>query len=155
LASRVQLTRLLDPARFRDAMARLSAFLGLGEGDTLESVIRAFAEGLPRAGLFHAREVLAGGTKSMVEQSDRLATLLATTDPDEAFDLAADVLLTGKGERKAESSLISKKLAQAHPDVFELLRAEQDRLCAAIERQRAVHVRDATQALLLIALRML
>ena len=155
LASRVQLTRLLDPARFRDAMARLSAFLGLGEGDRLESVIRAFAEGLPRAGLFHAREVLAGGTKSMVEQSDRLATLLATTDPDEAFDLAAKVLLTGKGERKAESSLISKKLAQAHPDVLELLRAEQDRLCAAIERQRAVHVRDATQALLLIALRML
>jgi len=54
-------------------------------------------------------------------------------------------------EREPRKDILTKKLAEKYPHWDERLRAEQDRLCRLIARERALAARDRTAALVTIA----
>ncbi|WP_342643391.1 double-strand break repair helicase AddA [Rhodoligotrophos ferricapiens] len=155
LASRASLVRLLDASLFQESIVNLGRHLGLGPDDTPEAITLEFAHGLNRRALAEAREILSTGSTKMVAQARHLAALLAADDPELAFAAAREAFCKGKDEPKADSSIITGKLAAAHPHIAEALFAERARVIDLLERQRCVHIRRATEALLFVALSML
>ncbi|WP_137391648.1 double-strand break repair helicase AddA [Rhodoligotrophos defluvii] len=155
LAARASLLKLLDTAIFQDSFVRLERHLGLAPDDTFENVAQELFEGANRPALTRARDVLAASSAKMKAQAQHLAAFLAAPDPQTAFAAARQLFLTAEEKPKADSTLVTATVANAHPDVAEALFAERDRVLALIDRERCVHVRQASEALLLVALAML
>ncbi len=54
-------------------------------------------------------------------------------------------------ERKPRKTIVTKKIADKHPDWLARLQDEQTRVCALLDRERALHARERTRALVTIA----
>ncbi len=91
---------------------------------------------------------LAEGSKTDKEQSARFASLAKLAHSDRR-DVYLDIFCTKERARRAR--IVTQTIQTRHPALFERLIAEQDRICALIERQRAIAVRDRTAALITIA----
>ena len=54
-------------------------------------------------------------------------------------------------ELEPRKNIVTKKIADSHPDWLARLIAEQDRVCKLLERERALAARERTRALVTIA----
>jgi ATP-dependent helicase/nuclease subunit A len=132
------------------AMAELSRSLGIAANDTIESVERELFDtsliGPPDWPALIA--ALAQGSKTDNDQAQRLETM-RTTSGSERFAALLSVFCTADGAPK--SSIATKRVRDRHPDLCARFVEEQRRVCALMERRRAVIARTRTAALLTLA----
>jgi len=130
------------------AIAKLSEKLAVDPADSLEKIEADYFAGTivaPEEWPALAK-ILAQGGKSDGEQADRFARL-ATLSGAEQVDTYLDIFLTS-GARTPRKSIVSKAIADKA--LVERLGAEQDRVCALLERYRAVACRGRSEALLTV-----
>jgi ATP-dependent helicase/nuclease subunit A len=132
------------------AIAELSHALDLDEGG--ESAERIDAEllagpHLPMSEWPSLMALLGEGAKSDQEHIARLAFAQSETGV-ARVEAYLDVFCTEKRERRKRT--LTKVLTDKYPELAQRIMAEQDRVCALLERRRAVAVRDRTAALLTI-----
>ena len=132
------------------AMAELSKAFGLDPKDTSESVEREFFSHslIPAAEWPALIEILDSGLAS---DKKHIAALEAarTAAGHERIDNYLKVFCTT--ELEPRKNILTKKIADQHPDWAERLLAEQERVCKLIERERALAARERTRALVTIA----
>ena len=132
------------------AMAELSQSLGINADETVESVERELFD----ASLVAAAEwpaliaILAKGAKTDRDQAERLTAMRMTTGPDR-FAALLSVFCTAEGHAKA--SIATKSLRDRNPDLCGRFASEQKRVCALLDRRRAVIARTRTGAMLTLA----
>jgi ATP-dependent helicase/nuclease subunit A len=153
-----------DAIRKRDAIAQwidkagsvdaaidaLSKSFGLDPADTAESLEREFFSHsvIPEAEWPALIEVLEIGSKSDKNHIEALITAQISFGRDR-IDNYLRVFCTA--ELSPRKNIVTKTIVEGHPDWFERLKREQDRVCALLARERAVAARDRTRALVTIA----
>jgi len=132
------------------AIAELSRGLGVAPGDTPESVEREFfTASLIGAGEWPAvATALAEGSKTDGDHAARFTELARLADEDR---LKTYLGIFCTAELTPRKNLVTKAIRENHPALFQRLLAEQERVCALLDRRRAVLVRDRTAALLTVA----
>ena len=132
------------------AIAELSSVFGLAPGDTLESVEREFFSDslIPAAEWPALIEILESGSKS---DANHIAALEAAQGSvgRQRIDNYLKVFCTG--ELAPRKNVVTKKIAEQHPDWLARLQYEQERVCKLIARERALAARERTRALITIA----
>ena len=153
IRQRDAVTKWIDHAgSVEAAIAQLSQSLGVDPTETSESLKAKFFD----TTLIPAREwpavaaALAEGTARDQEQVERIAAVHAAAESDR-FDTYLQIFCTSPPELKKRKSLVTKAIQERHPQLFQRLMSEQERVCALLERRRAVAARDRTACLLTIA----
>ncbi len=133
------------------ATVQVSAALGLGTNDTLESVERAIVEGpyMPSRRWLEIAAALDGGSKTDQKQADQLRASLAFTGS-AMVDEYLCVFLTDDKEPRA--NVLTRAFMRDNRSVAHLFEQEISRLGSLIEKRRAVVTRDRSEALLHIAM---
>ena len=130
------------------ASASLSKTLGVDPADDVETIE---AEMLAGAAITPSEwpalaEALAQGGKTDCEQAQRLASL-ATSAGSDRLEMYLDIFCTAT--RAPRKSIITRAITDTA--LAERLRTEQQRVCALLERRRAVLCRDRSVAILTVA----
>jgi ATP-dependent helicase/nuclease subunit A len=130
------------------ALANLSKSLGV---DPSDDAAKIEAEYLTRSLIAQVEwpalaKILAEGSKTDIEQARRFAGLAALPD---AERVAGYLQIFCTGEGTPRKSIVTKAITDAA--LVERLYAEQERICALLDRRRAVACRDRSSALLTIA----
>jgi ATP-dependent helicase/nuclease subunit A len=130
------------------AIANLSKALGIDFSDTRESIEAEFFAGssIAPSEWSSLAKTLAQGAKTDGEQGNRFGAL-ATLSGSERVDKYLEIFCTQ--ELAARKSIVTQAIKDA--GLVERLRAEQQRVCALLERRRAVACRDRSAALLTVA----
>jgi len=133
------------------AAVQVSAALGVSANDSIDSVEREIVDGpyLPSRRWNEVADVLSSGTKSDIDQAERLRDAAAATGT-EQVDRYLVVFLTEE-KKEPRKTLLTKKFSDGNPSVAHLFEEEFSRLAPLIEKWRAVVTRDRTEALLHIA----
>ncbi|MGV8998575.1 MAG: double-strand break repair helicase AddA [Parvibaculaceae bacterium] len=130
--------------------------LGVLPDANRQSVISDFmgAAQFPRTTIKSAMTALESGSKTDQERSAKFAQVLSNvTELSGDHDLYVGVFLTAKDE--ARKDLMTKKVREAHEELHEQLREEQQRALGHIAYLKSVHVAEASEAILRIALEVL
>jgi ATP-dependent helicase/nuclease subunit A len=130
------------------ALANLSKSLGV---DPSDDVAKIEAEYFTHSLIAQTEwptlaKTLAGGNKTDIDQARRFAGLAALPD---AERVASYLQIFCTGEGTPRKSIVTKAITDAA--LAERLYAEQGRICALLDRRRAVACRDRSAALLTIA----
>jgi ATP-dependent helicase/nuclease subunit A len=128
------------------AIASLSKELGIDPSDTLDAIEAAYFDGAIIASEEWPAiaQALAQGGKTDCEQADRFARL-ATLAVGERAETYLNIFLTGT--RTPRKSIVSKAIDAG---LAARLADEQSRVCALLERYRAVACRGRSEALLTV-----
>ncbi|MGP1394153.1 MAG: double-strand break repair helicase AddA [Inquilinaceae bacterium] len=102
-----------------------------------------------------AAEALTGGSATDRVRGAGLAAWLAATPVDRQHALSDYALLYLKKEGGVRDKLLTKSVAQKHPDVGDALAIEAERLLHLADRRRALAVAGATGALLTVGIAMI
>ncbi|KPF96960.1 DNA helicase UvrD [Rhodopseudomonas sp. AAP120] len=132
------------------AMAQLSRTLGVDPADSCADVDRDIVDGpyLPRVRWADSAAVFDGGSKTDLDQAQRLRDALAASD---TAQLEKYLELFFTKEAKLRKSFATKKISDPMPGFAEDLKREGERLEGLLERRRALLTRERTRALLVIA----
>jgi ATP-dependent helicase/nuclease subunit A len=133
------------------AMRELSFALGVNPEDTPQSVEDDFfaASLIPMQEWPLLIEVLESGSVSDKKHVAALNAARAKSGRDRVNEyLKVFCTSTDLAPRK---NLVTKAIAQNHPDWLARLQAEQDRVCSLLGRERAIAARERTRALVTIA----
>ena len=137
--------------------AAIAALLGVNADDSAQALCQAAcAEGaFAREPLAGAALALAGGSKTDAGRGAQMANWLAggETERIEGFDAYCRAFLKKDGDPLAK--LATKGVAEAAPDVPDILAAEQARLVALHERLKALVISHDSAALVRLGARML
>jgi ATP-dependent helicase/nuclease subunit A len=135
-----------DGLRLTEAETLYRRLLGLGPRAGLEATSEELAGALSKAQLMRLCAVLAEGSRSDQDASERIGEVLAA--PNRAGRIAAlsKVFLTGSGERR--KSLMTKGLAAKHQDAADMLQAAQGRFVALHDERCRLQLMEATLALM-------
>jgi ATP-dependent helicase/nuclease subunit A len=133
------------------AIAQLSAELGLAAGETVEGIEAEFFSGdlIAPAQWPAVAAALAQGGRRDQQQSTRFGRLAAISAT-ERIEAYLSIFLTVEGRPRA--NLVTRAIRDRHPNLFERLMAEQNRVCKLLERRQAAGARDRTHALVTIAI---
>ncbi|MDO8290566.1 MAG: double-strand break repair helicase AddA [Parvibaculum sp.] len=133
-------------------VAMLRETLDVLPEETSETAIANFfrAEALPTAILKKAVKVMGGSTaKTDVKYADIFASVLETkTRGDTLHETYVSVFLKADGDPRKD--LMTKKLREANSGIEEALRVEQERVLGHMAYLKAVHVAEASEAILRI-----
>ncbi len=134
------------------AIAELSRHLDVAPGDTVQSLENEFfaASYIPEADWPGLIEIFLSGTKADSDQAARLAQARSLTGRPR-LEAYLDVFCGTLPDRKPRERLLTKKIAEANQAAHDRLLKEKDRVCALLERERAVRARDRSAALITIA----
>jgi ATP-dependent helicase/nuclease subunit A len=129
------------------ATADLSRTLGIEPQDSLDSIEAEFFTGslIPPAEWPAIAQALAAGSKTDCEQARRFTTL-ATLSGSNRLETYLEIFCTDEG--KARKSIVTKAIKDA--GLSERLSAEQERICAILDRRNAVVCRDRSAAVLAV-----
>jgi len=131
--------------------------LGLEPGESAQSVITQASDdaAFNKEALLSAAEALSGGSKTDKTRADNLRDWLTADAAKRAEQLSAyqAIFLTQDGSPR--KSLMTKKIAEANPELLQALFDEQLRIAAINERLRCVGVFLASQALIHLGHRLL
>ena len=138
----------IDAGGVEAAIAAMSRQLGLEPADSRDSIEAEFFSGslIAPAEWPMVADALERGGKSDRDQARRFRQLTALSISDRV-DAYLDIFCTAN-ERTARRSIITQAIKDK--DLAERLTAEQTRVCALLERLRAVICRDRSAALLMI-----
>jgi ATP-dependent helicase/nuclease subunit A len=136
------------------AMADLSKSFGLDPADTAESLEREFFSHslIPEKDWPALIEVLSFGAKTDRGHIEALRAAQAAFGRDRV-DSYLRIFCTA--ELAPRKNIVTKAIIEGHPHWFDLLKREQDRVCALLARERALAARDRTAALITIAARVI
>jgi ATP-dependent helicase/nuclease subunit A len=131
------------------AIANLSKALDVDPADSIDDIEAEYFSGavIAPSEWPALATLLACGGKTDSEQAERFARL-AALGGSERVETYLDIFCTS-GARTPRKSIVSKAMADAA--LVERLVAEQQRVCALLERRRAVACRDRSAALLTVA----
>ena len=131
-----------------NAIAKLSALLGVDPAETLDEIEAEYFSGAVIASSEWPAiaRILALGGKTDREQADRFASL-ATHAASDRVDTYLDIFCTS-GPRTPRKSIFSKAVGDAA--LGERLLGEQERVCRLLARRRAAASRDRSAALLTV-----
>ena len=132
--------------------AAIRAALSVAQGEGTDAILRDIVS-FPDADMRHAARILGGGTKTDMERAGALATIIALQDRTGAVDDYIAIFLTK--EMTPRARLITKKLAEEHPEAARALEEEQSRVLHLVSRLRAIRVAEATEAIVTIAVAIL
>ncbi len=143
---------LADRGGVERLIARIYAALGLAAGMDAGQARRAACSDpeIDRRALLDAARALAAGTDNEAARAEIIADWL-TADEDQrlrSWSAYEAVFLTARRERKRAGSIITRARAAAMPAAEQALLAEQARLLAWVERDKAATVAERTAALL-------
>jgi ATP-dependent helicase/nuclease subunit A len=132
------------------AMAELSTRLGLDAKDTAQSIEQEFfsASLIPAAQWPALIEILGGGLASDKKHIAALEAARASSGR-ARIDNYLKVFCTT--ELEPRKTILTKKIAERHPDWLARLLDEQTRVCTLLARERALSARARTGALVTIA----
>jgi ATP-dependent helicase/nuclease subunit A len=132
------------------AIAELSAIFDVDANDTKESLEQEFfSHSLIPASEWPALvEVFESGSKADTTHIDALMVARCASGRDR-IDSYLKIFCTA--ELEPRKNIVTKKIVEGHPKWFDRLKAEQDRVCALLARERALAARDRTSALITIA----
>jgi len=132
------------------ATAELSKAFGIASTDTLESVEEEyFSKSLIPAAEWPALiEILDSGSASDQKHIAALEAARSATGRERIDNYLKVFCTTELAPRK---SIVTKKIADKHPDWLARLVDEQNRMCALVARERALAARERTRALVTIA----
>ena len=132
------------------AVAQLSQALGLSPHHTAEDVDEEFfsASHIPMTEWPAVVAALAEGSKNDQEQCARLIKAQQLSGPSRV-DAYLSIFCTGDFEPR--KNVVTRAIGQKHPALLARLMAEQARVCALLDKRRAVACRDRSAALLRIA----
>jgi ATP-dependent helicase/nuclease subunit A len=132
------------------AIDELSRAIGVDPKDTAESVEREFFSHslIPENEWPALIEVLESGSKSDQKHIEALIAAREAFGRDR-IDSYLKVFCTA--ELSPRKNLVTKAIAQDHPDWLDRLHNEQNRVCALLARERALAARDRSRALVTIA----
>ncbi len=130
------------------ALANLSTSLGVDPSDDAAKVEAEYFTGslIAPSEWSALAKTLAAGSKTDIEQARRFAGLAALSDAEKVVSYL-QIFCTGEGAPR--KSIVTKAIKDAA--LVERLCAEQERICALLDRRRAVACRDRSSALLTIA----
>jgi ATP-dependent helicase/nuclease subunit A len=151
IGQRDALTQWIEAAGGVDgAVAQLSQSLGVDPADSDERAVAEFlATTLIQPSEWSAvAAALAEGSDSDKDQGARFASL-PRLDPPERLATMLEIFCNKDLKRRAR--IVTNAIRGAHPELFQRLQAEQDRICALVERRHAIAARDRTAALVTIA----
>lgn len=151
---RARLLELTEPPEaLADTVRRLNRRLGVGENETVESLITAACRdnSFDASLLRRAVEALSRGGKADSAKSDRMASWLAADETSRAQALVeyAKAYLTGTKELFATAA--TKAVVTAWPEIVTVLQDEGRRLQALFARCNAITLARATAGLLQMA----
>jgi ATP-dependent helicase/nuclease subunit A len=153
VAQRGKLLPFASSNRFTELRARLNGKLGITDADDPDIIRSDFVRDADWRELGDVAEQLREfSNKTNEAQAAAIDAARQAPTAKEKFSLAAAFLLTAKGERKAETSLLTAKCTAKYPDALELLQDTQADFVAANNRIKALSVRDATEAIVAVAL---
>ena len=132
------------------AIAELSRSFDLAPDDSLAKVEQEYfaASHIPQAEWPALIEMLSAGSANDQKHIAALEAARTATGRDR-IENYLKVFCTS--ELEPRKNIVTKKLADRHPDWLARLEAERDRICALLERERALNARDRTAALVTIA----
>ena len=132
------------------AMAELSESFGIDANDTPESIEQEFfsASLIPQPEWPALIEILDAGAASDQKHIAALEAARASAGR-ERVDSYLKIFCTT--ELTPRKNVVTKKLAERHPDWLARLQSEQERVCALLDRERALAARERTRALITIA----
>ncbi|HEX9074035.1 MAG TPA: double-strand break repair helicase AddA [Pseudolabrys sp.] len=133
-----------------NAIAQLSKSFGIADDDSLDKVEQEFfsASLIPQSEWPSLIEILAQGAKSDKGIVDSLAAIREASGR-ARIDHYLRIFCTA--ELSPRKSLVTKALADRHPEWLARLQDEQARICALLDRERALSARERTRALIIIA----
>src|SRR5215469_9822816 len=149
IAARETIARwVFDSGGVEAAIAAMSRQLGLESGATRDSIEDEFFIGsfIPPEEWLAVAGALEQGGKSDRDQARRFRQL-ASLERTDRVDAYLEIFCTAS-DRAARRSVVTQAIRDG--DLVERLRAEQARVCALLERLRAVICRDRSGALLII-----
>ena len=131
----------------------LNARLGLTDSDTADDIRQDFLSTLDWSALDHAADALSASASTTDQsQAARIKEASNAASHEDRFAALQSVLLKADGDPKASKSLMTKKVGDAHPDIRPMLEDLQQSCLDACQQIRALAVRDATEALVAVAL---
>jgi ATP-dependent helicase/nuclease subunit A len=131
----------------------LNARLGLTDSDTADDIRQDFLSSLDWSALDHAADALSASASTTDQsQAARIKEASNAASHEDRFAALQSVLLKADGDPKASKSLMTKKVGDAHPDIRPMLEDLQQSCLDACQQIRALAVRDATEALVAVAL---
>ncbi len=151
IAQRDALTAWIERAGSTEAaITELSRSFGVDPDDTPESLEDEFFSSslVPEAEWPLLIEVLEAGSANDKKHIDALQDARAATGRERIEHYLKIFCTTDLEPRK---SLLTKKIAERHPEWLDRLQAEQTRVLALLARERALAARDRTAALVTIA----
>jgi ATP-dependent helicase/nuclease subunit A len=151
IALRDRLTAWINAAGgVEAAIEQLGRLLGVGPGDSIDGVeARMIDEALvPVSEWAGVAAALAQGSKTDADQAARLREALAKSGADR-LALYKAIFLTKEDEPRQR--LVTKGVAEAHPDLALRLYDERARLVALLALRRAIVCRDKSAALIAVA----
>ncbi len=151
IKKRDDIARWIEKAGSVDAaIDALSHSFGVDPKDTAESLEHEFfaRSAVPESDWPALIEVLEFGSKT---DKNHIEALLAAQQSfgRDRIDNYLRVFCTA--ELSPRKNIVTKAIVEDHPDWFDKLKREQDRVCALLARERAVAARDRTRALITIA----
>jgi ATP-dependent helicase/nuclease subunit A len=131
------------------AVAGLARTLGIAADDTIARVEADIVDGpfLPSESWRTAKSLFAAGSSNDTKQAQRLDAAIKASNSSRVESYLKVFFGT---EEQPRDKLITKPLADEHPDFARRLNDEQARLTGLRERRRAIMTRDRTSALLAI-----
>ena len=132
------------------AIAELSRALGVDPSDSVEAVeAQYFSASLIAASEWPVlAKILAQGGKTDGAQAGRFGSLASQRD-DARRSTYVGIFCTGQGTPR--KSIVTKAIKDKEPALAERLYAEQARICALLDRKRAITCRDRSAALVTVA----
>ncbi len=150
---RRKLSRALAGCNSRDGSLtkRMRLFHGADENESEDTIVGSFCASL-KAEIAQLKAVVAwmkGGSTRDQQRASGLERALTMELGAGAFENLLSSFMTQKGESFAE--LVTKKTAQARPDLLNYLQDLERRVCAAEEKRRAAHAAALCDAALTVA----
>jgi len=132
------------------AIAELSQSFGLAPDDNLEKVAQEFfsASLIPETEWPALIEILGSGSTNDQKHIAALEAACGASGSDRVEHYLKVFCTT---ERAPRTNILTKTLGDKNPDWLARLQDEQDRVCALLDRERALKARERTQALVTIA----
>jgi ATP-dependent helicase/nuclease subunit A len=132
------------------AVAQLGAVLGVAPGDSLDAIDAEIVDGalVPLSEWTSVAAALTEGSKTDADQATRLREAFAKSGA-ERVALYKAIFLTR--EEEPRQRIVTKGIAEAHPELALRLYDERDRLVRLVARRRAVACRDKSAALIVVA----
>ena len=154
-SNRGRLKRLIATHKgLEGAKAAVRKFLNIKSIDTVQHLLcNASNNDVLREGrLYEAAYLLSEGGKRDREKSGKIEAWLKSSRDDRvaSFDTYASTYLTGNDSIRL--NLISKRISEKNPHLRDILQCEAERVCALVEKRKAIWTAESTEAILALAI---